>query len=65
MIVQDAQFFCLIILEQLLRYMSRNYFCSFFMVFLFSTNSFAQKAGVYTDAGKNTCGSIYDRDSLG
>ncbi|WP_416438239.1 glycoside hydrolase family 27 protein [Phnomibacter sp. MR] len=23
------------------------------------------KAGIYTDAGKNTCGSIYDNDSLG
>lgn len=23
------------------------------------------KAGIYTDAGKNTCGSIYDKDSLG
>lgn len=23
------------------------------------------KAGIYTDAGKNTCGSIYDKDTLG
>ncbi|MGB8191985.1 MAG: glycoside hydrolase family 27 protein [Chitinophagaceae bacterium] len=23
------------------------------------------KAGIYTDAGKNTCGSMYDKDSLG
>ena len=23
------------------------------------------KAGIYTDGGKNTCGSIYDKDSLG
>ena len=23
------------------------------------------KAGIYADAGKNTCGSIYDKDSLG
>lgn len=23
------------------------------------------KAGIYTDAGKNTCGSVYDNDSLG
>lgn len=23
------------------------------------------KAGIYTDAGKNTCSSIYDKDSLG
>jgi alpha-galactosidase len=23
------------------------------------------KAGIYTDAGKNTCGSVYDKDSLG